>query len=63
MPCEDGAMRPLRMRALRRLTLPEYRMSHITALRLREHLQSAGRVMEEIHLRILGPEILDEIEG
>jgi len=61
MPCADRTMRPLRMRAVRRLTLAEYRMSHMTALRLREHLASAGGVMDEVHLRILGPEILGEI--
>jgi len=61
MPCPDGTMRPLRMKALRRLTLSEYRMSHLTALRLREKLEGAGRVMDEVHLQILGPEILNEI--
>ncbi len=60
MPCPDRTMRPMRMRALRRLTLSEYRMSHMTAIRLREHLESAGRVMDEVHLRILGPEIIDQ---
>jgi len=63
MPFADRTMRPLRMRALRRLTLSEYRMSHLTALRLREQLESAGRVMEEVHLQILGPELLNEIDG
>ena len=61
MPCADRTMRPVRMRALRRLTLPEYRMSHMTALRLSEHLEGAGPVMDEVHLRILGPEILGEV--
>ena len=63
MPCEDRTMRPLRMKALRRLTLQEYRMSQMTALRMREHLESVGRMMHDIHLRILGPEILNEIGG
>ena len=63
MPFPDRTMRPLRMRALRRLTLSEYRMSHLTALRLREKLESAGRVMEEVHLQILGPELLNELDG
>ena len=61
MPCADRKMRPVRMRALRRLTLTEYRMSHLTALRLREHLEPAGHVMNEVHLHILGPEVLGEI--
>jgi hypothetical protein len=63
MPFPDRTMRPLRMCALRRLTLSEYRMSHLTALRLREQLESAGRVMEEVHSQILGPEILNELGG
>ncbi len=63
MPFPDSTMRPLRMCALRRLTLSEYRMSHLTALRLREQLESAGRVMEEVHLQILGPELLNELDG
>jgi hypothetical protein len=57
MPCEDRTLRPVRMRSSRRLTLDEFRMSHITAIRLAEKLSGTGRVMEEIHLRILGPEI------
>jgi len=28
---------------------------------LSEHLEGAGPVMDEIHLRILGPEILGEV--
>src|SRR3974377_1755632 len=31
MPCGDCTMRPIRMRACRRLTLSEYRMGHLTA--------------------------------
>jgi hypothetical protein len=60
MPCSDRTMRPVRMRALRRLTLSEFRMSNITALRLAEKLDGAGRLMEDIHLEILGPEIARE---
>jgi hypothetical protein len=62
MPYPDRTMRPMRMRALRRLTLSEYRMSHITAMRLREKLEGAGPVMEEVHLEILGPELLNDVE-
>jgi hypothetical protein len=61
MPFPDCTLRPIRMRSVRRLTLTEYRMSHLTALRLREKLESAGAVMEQVHLQILGPEILNEI--
>src|SRR5437667_1961491 len=33
MPCADQTMRPMRMKAVRRLTLGEFRISHLTALR------------------------------
>jgi hypothetical protein len=58
MPCADRTLRPIRMRQLRRLTLEEFRMSHITAIRLADKLNGTNRVLEEIHLQILGPEIL-----
>jgi hypothetical protein len=58
MPCVDGMLRPVRMKHMRRLTLEEFRMSHITAMRLADKLSGTGKVMEEIHLQILGPEIL-----
>jgi hypothetical protein len=59
MPCAEGALRPVRMKAVRRLTLEEFRMSHITALRLADKLNGTAGVMDEIHMRILGPEILE----
>ncbi|HEY1342801.1 MAG TPA: hypothetical protein VGF59_35100 [Bryobacteraceae bacterium] len=59
MPCPDRTLRPLRMQAVRRLTLDEFRMSHITAIRLADKLSGTASVMDEIHLRILGPEILE----
>lgn len=58
MPCPDRLLRPVRMKAVRRITLEEFRMSHITAQRLAGQLSGAGRVMQEIHLEILGPEVL-----
>src|SRR5690349_8245313 len=58
MPCSDRTLRPIRMKQLRRLTLEEFRMSHITAIRLADKLNGTNRVLEEIHMRILGPEIL-----
>jgi len=60
MPCPDRTMRPLRMHIVRKLTLMEYRMSHLTALRLSEKLDGTGDIMDEVHLRILGPEIVGE---
>jgi len=58
MPCPDRKLRPIRMRQVRRLTLDEFRMSHITAIRLAEKLSGTTGVLEQIHMQILGPEIL-----
>lgn len=58
MPCADSKLRPIRMRQVRRLTLDEFRMSHITAIRLADKLSGTTKVLEEIHMQILGPEIL-----
>ena len=58
MPCQDRKLRPIRMKQVRRLTLDEFRMSHITAIRLADKLTGTTRVLEEIHMKILGPEIL-----
>jgi hypothetical protein len=33
-------------------------MSHITAIRLADKLAGTTRVLEEVHMQILGPEIL-----
>ena len=60
MPCADRTLRPIRMRSIRRLTLEEFRMSHITAQRLAEKLTGTGKVMQAIHVEILGPEIAGE---
>jgi hypothetical protein len=63
MPCEDGAMRPIRMRACRRLTLSEYRMGHMTAVKLIGKVSEAGEVMREIGYQILGEEVLEEAQA
>jgi len=60
MPFPDRTMRPLRMRALRKLTLSEYRLSHITAQRMGEELADTGDIMDEVHQHILGPESVEE---
>lgn len=60
MPFPDRTMRPLRMHILRKLTLAEYRLSHLTAIRMSEQLDGTGDIMEEGHLHILGPEIINE---
>ena len=60
MPFPDRTMRPMRMRMLRKLTLAEYRLSHITAQRMSEELADTSEIMDEVHLHILGPEIVEE---
>jgi hypothetical protein len=63
MPCGDFAMRPIRMRACRRLTLSEYRMGHLTAIKLVGKVNEAGEVMREIGCQILGEEVLSEAQA
>ncbi len=62
MPCRDYTMRPIRMRACRRLTLSEYRMGHLTAIKLVGRVSEAGEVMREIGCQILGEEVLQEAQ-
>jgi hypothetical protein len=62
MPCADYTMRPVRMRACRRLTLSEYRMGHLTAIKLVGRVNEAGEVMREIGCQILGDEVLEEAQ-
>src|SRR6266496_4165178 len=45
MPCADRTMRPIRMEACRRLTLSEYRMGHLTAVKLLGKISEAGEVI------------------
>jgi hypothetical protein len=63
MPCEDFTMRPIRMKACRRLTLSEYRMGHLTAIKLVGKVNEAGEVMREIGCQILGEEVLSEAQA
>jgi hypothetical protein len=62
MPCPDGALRPIRMEARRRLTLSEYRMGHLTALKLMGRLNETGEIVREIGLQILGAEVIEEAD-
>ena len=55
MPCADYTMRPIRMRAVRRLTLSEYRMGHLTAVKLVGKVNEAGEVMREtVYAKLFG---------
>lgn len=63
MPCADMTMRPIRMEACRRLTLSEYRMGHLTALKLMGTVSEAGALMRDIGCEILGPEVMEEVES
>ena len=62
MPCPDRTMRPIRMESCRRLTLVEYRMGHLTAVKLLGRMTEAGEVMRTVGAQILGDEVLDEVE-
>jgi hypothetical protein len=63
MPCADNTMKPIRMRATRRLTLTEYRMGHLTALKLMGKMNEANAVMQQVGRQILGEEVLDEVRS
>lgn len=63
MPCDDHKWHPIRMKACRRLTISEYRMGHLTAVKLLGMLPEAAEVMREIGCQILGPEVIGEIEA
>jgi hypothetical protein len=60
MPWPDLMLRPLRMRAFRRLNLNEFRMTHLTALKFAGIMDETARIMEAVHLTILGPEVARE---
>ena len=47
-------LRPVRMRSERTLTLEDFRMTHLTSIRMMEKLWPTGRLMNEVHRRILG---------
>ena len=63
MPCPDRTMRPIRMEARRRLTLSEYRMGHLTAIKLVGRMTEAAEVMRYVGSEILGTEVLGEVEA
>ncbi len=63
MPCSDSRLRPIRMEACRRLTLSEYRMGHLTAVKLLGKMSEASEVMRQVGTRILGEEVLEEVEA
>jgi hypothetical protein len=54
MPCPEGNIRPVRMKAMRRLTLDEFRLTHLTALKLGEELSKARNVFDSVDARVLG---------
>src|ERR1043166_8586666 len=60
LPCSDHHMRPVRMQAVRHLTVSEYRMSRLTALKLGFYLRDAGHILEQVHLEVLGSEVISE---
>ena len=63
MPCADKTLRPIRMRVVRRLTLGEYRMAHLTAVKLLGRIMAATDAVYEVGVQILGTEVLEEVEA
>jgi hypothetical protein len=66
MPDRDSAgvcMRPIRMRPVRRMTLGDYRMAHLTAIKLIGKLNDIGKAMHEVGTAILGDEVISEAES
>lgn len=62
MPNPDRTIRPIRMAACRRLTLGEYRMGHLTSIKLLDCMTEAGPVMRQVGNCILGDEVMQEVE-
>jgi hypothetical protein len=60
LPCEDLWMRPIRMKAVRRLTLEEFRRCHMTAVKLAGRLTGAIEAYVVLGEAILGEEVINE---
>lgn len=54
MPCADGKMKPIRMRFMRRLTLAEFRMTYLTAVKLGGELTKIVDVFRSLDDKVLG---------
>lgn len=66
MPDHDGEhsyMRPIRMAAVRRLDVSEYRMAQLTAAKLIGRMPDVAAVFQHIGERILGEELLEEMSA
>jgi hypothetical protein len=63
MPCSDHTMRPIRMHGCRCLSLSEYRMAHLTSVKLLGKMTDATEIMRDVGIRILGSEVLEEVES
>lgn len=63
MPCADQTLKPIRMQSARRLTLSEYRMGHLSAIKLAGKLSMAAELMQRIGAQILGQEVIEEAEA
>lgn len=63
MPCENGDLKPIRMRAIRHLTLDEYRMAAHSSLKLVDILEPLRPVMKNIGRAVTGDEISEELDN
>jgi hypothetical protein len=48
------------MQAVRHLTVSEFRMSRLTALKLGSYMQCATTILQDVHREVLGAELLAE---
>jgi hypothetical protein len=60
---EGVCLRPIRMRPIKRLTVADYRMAHLTAIKLIGKLGGVGEAMHSIGLAILGDEVIREADS
>ncbi|MCW5978173.1 MAG: hypothetical protein KIT09_08850 [Bryobacteraceae bacterium] len=60
LPCEDRCLRPVRMKAVRRLTLEEFRRCHLTSVKMIGHLDGAAEAYITLGQAILGREVIEE---
>ena len=58
LPCPDHHMRPVRMRAVRHLTVGEYRRSRLTAIKLGAILREAVHILDRVHEQVVGDEVI-----
>lgn len=62
IPCEDGMVRLIRMEAIKKLSLDEYRLSVRSVMRVAQTMIPLYHLLEEMLKSVLGEELLEEME-